>query len=107
MTDSLDSVMFRWSRALDADARALDAAAGTLTVAELALRRAALVDERRQVQRALDRLARVLGIRPVPSSPRPPVSGQAAGPRAGRSPSRPRRSPGTSRTRPRSARAAR
>jgi hypothetical protein len=62
----LDTVALRWQLALDADERALDAAAPVLATAELAQLRGELVDERREAKKGLGRLAVATGVRPEP-----------------------------------------
>lgn len=62
----LDTVALRWQLALDADERAVDAAAPVLATAELAHLRGALAEERRQAKKGLGRLAEATGVRPAP-----------------------------------------
>jgi hypothetical protein len=55
---TLESILSRWQRALDAADRALDAAAISLSAAELSQRRGELVRERRDTETLLENIAR-------------------------------------------------
>jgi beta-phosphoglucomutase-like phosphatase (HAD superfamily) len=62
----LDRLAASWHRALDADERALAAATGTLTAAELGRRRSELAEERRRTADALGQLAATAYVHPRP-----------------------------------------
>jgi hypothetical protein len=81
----LDTVAAHWQRALDADERALAAAAAarSLPAPELAVRRRQLKSERLQVAALLGRLARVAAVRPIPWLPSGPVTTRSLGLSAG------------------------
>jgi beta-phosphoglucomutase-like phosphatase (HAD superfamily) len=73
---SLDALASGWQRALDADERALSAAAGSLSDGYLKQRRRELAQERRQTAELLVHVAQAKGVRPVPwLSPVPVTKG--------------------------------
>jgi len=76
---NLDKLASQWQRALDADERALHAAAGTLPSAYLSQRRRELAQERRETALLLADVARARGIRPLPWLSPVPVSKQMLG----------------------------
>ena len=63
---SLDKLASQWQRALDADERALHAAAGTLPPEYLSQHRRELTQERREIALLLGDVAHAKGIRPLP-----------------------------------------
>jgi beta-phosphoglucomutase-like phosphatase (HAD superfamily) len=62
----LDTASSHWQLALDRAQRALSAAGGQLPAPELGWRQRELVRERQETAKALRRLAKVTGVRPVP-----------------------------------------
>jgi HAD superfamily hydrolase (TIGR01509 family) len=75
----LDTITARWQLALDAADRAVGAAGGSLSAAELAQWRGALVKERHQTAEMLASLARVTGVRPVPWLSQVPLNARMLG----------------------------
>jgi len=75
----LDAVTAQWQRALDADERALAAAAVSLPAPEVARRQRDLRLERLEVARSLARLARAAAVQPVPWLPSGPVTTRSLG----------------------------
>jgi beta-phosphoglucomutase-like phosphatase (HAD superfamily) len=70
----LDTIAFRWQAALDAGASALEANTHTLPAAEIAKRRQALAQDRREVSALLSDLAASFGATPRPWLPAGPVT---------------------------------
>jgi beta-phosphoglucomutase-like phosphatase (HAD superfamily) len=75
----LDTIAARWQLALDSAERALVAADGSFSFAELRQRRSGLVRERRQTAEMLARLAKATGAEPAPWLSPVPVRAEMLG----------------------------